>query len=1621
MEIIAIITTKNRTELFARALQSVLSQTRRADEIIVVTDSTNENKAIEKRLIENSGVTILDDKNAHNYAGSLNTAIHYILQKNLFLQKDYKNTYVAFLDDDDIWLNTYLEKAEKSLRGEDFLVSGLIYCNEDGAKRLSIPQILSVDSFLKGNPHIQGSNTFVKLDILLKAGLFDENMSSTTDRDIFTRIMLLHPTYAVINEYLVEVNAYNDRERITNGKAKKAEGLRKFYYKYNGYMADDVKQAFFERAKKLFDVDRLVIETIEKKADQTLEDKISTIGYNGNLTIGFIVTEYKLGLRLLEQLAALHRNNTKIVIFINFTEDRSPYIALLKASGYYYEIVDKNRVLARIEKGDFDQFVTEEKLQGDVIQDIAITRTILQKFLYQFTKDGDVVWILDEDMELKELVLRNGAIENVPINIDNVIATYKDDYDAVVGNYSLDAPLPTLSTIRTALLDYVYNKTAGIGEIDTLSDKTDYYYDLTDYGATHLETPVVLRKDCNLDDVFGGKAYSRPLYLQDMQIREVKSRGGNTLIFNRELLNIPNWSIQIGDKIGRRSDYFWVLQAKTIGYKIVNAPFATLHNRRNIPFNIQKEENKLLLDLIGSSFTKAVENVGVDAKKEGFYNTYKGYFIERLVKYVASFRRIQGLLSIINDFKYSELFSDVRLQAFIKGASTYLEFNKVVCAFESLNYKLHIQSQLLNIGEIKAKLEKKFSLSHDVLKLLGSGGEGAVFSDGTYVYKYFYKPLKNLNYLKTIGQTFEECEALYPLKFFQVDGTDIIRYPYEKSKPYHGGHIRQFIDLLRFLKENGCVFDNFKKCNFVVANGKLKLIDYGKSFLPLDAEKYDKSVVRAYELLRYPFLNDEDFKQLIQRYYQGDSKYLDDGCELFKKVVDKRYKEDLHDGKIINIVNQYHPEKILDYGAGKCKIANTLSENYVVSVFDIDLDTIAKRANPSVTVYKSADDIPSAGFDFVISNLVLCCIDNIIAEEVVRNIVRILKMNGQAIISVCNPFFNSVQNTELRTTGLLGNYHISEMFEKHSAENGKIRKEYHRPIEFYKNLFSKYGLRIEQIVEGDGADIDTLMPISEHIIFDCKKISESQVFDNLSLLIKTNPMEYRSVYRNISHIVGSLEKGGRFVRKVVVADLACTSERVRRYDLDDEETLRTELQRAKSNGLIDDIVYAENDDERIKNLYIKYFGVESPEGHCANGQGLYATLCGFENIKTDYVFQTDSDILYHNEDVSGFLDGLTALKNGAVTASLSIAKKVECNPLYGCRTEVRSCFLALNKLKSMLPIKNHIIDGVVQLPWHRALDQSLQGKDSVRLSDRNVWFIHPENCKKHEVNFISYAERRIEQNQIPDMQNNQVNLAGNKKDWLLTTNADVVIYIRGFNTPPEKLKRMFDSLKYQTYQNFSIVYVDDASQNESDDYAECILRYDSYFKSKTVISIFNDTNVGELGNFVFVMQNVILNPDCIVINLDNDDYLVNRRAIEIIVNEFHNGAEITCGNCKRYDKPLKTYKIYSFERVWERGGDNIWLHPKCFNRKLFDCIDIENDLKINGCFVDVNTDFAIMLPMIEKSKKNVFIPDILYYFEPSTNNVNRFGKYSQAYKQRIKNILLEKAKERENEYQKNNI
>lgn len=1612
MKIICVITTRDRTELFVRALNSVISQVRKPDSIIVVSDSLSENKIFEKTRAQSVGAEFIENKYTSNYAGSLNTAMHYIIGKTLFDGDDYSDTYIAFLDDDDIWYSTYLLECEQKINGEDFIISGLIYSNEDGKQRLSIPQTVSLDSFLRGNPHIQGSNTFIKFFTLLRAGLFDENMSSTTDRDIFTRVMLLNPTYTVLPEYHVEVDAFNSRNRITNGHKKKADGLKKFYYKYSGYMSNDTKRAFFERAERLFGIKKNEITEISTSLPK-IERLTAAQKYTGHLTIGFIATDYELGLRLLRQIIDLRREKTKVVILMNFCRDSAPYEAILKQSGYEYELIDKTCVLERIRNGYFDQFVTEDKLQGDIIRDIAVARTILQKYLYELTAPNDVVWVLDEDMELRELVLHGDSAAECDLDINGIIATYKNDYDAVVGNYSLDAPLPTLSTIRTSLLDFVYSNTATIGNISTLPSLNDYYYDLSDNGNIHLETPIRLKKqDCALDDIFSGKSNSRPLCIYFDAIKEVKSRGGNTFIFNRELLNIPNWSIQVNDVIGRRSDYFWAWQAKQRGYKIVNVPFATLHNRSTQKFDMHREQGKFLSDLIGASFTKAIDEVGVTEDGQTFYNAYKRMFVNRLSKFVASYYRIQGLLTIVGDPEYSQIFNLDDLRYFVFKAEDYLQSDAVVSAYDILRRNLHMQSAMREIDGICGDIIKYFGLKN-ALRVLGNGGEGVALTDGKYVYKVFFSPLKNYDFLCNAALTLECCEQCYPLEFFDVNGRTVIRYKYEKSKPYKGGHARELARFIAFLKAYNMAYDNYKQSNFIVVNGRLKLVDYGKSFVSYTEELYRKSITRAYQMLRYPFLSENEFKLLIARSYQNKTKYLDDGQDLFEALVRRRYKEELHDTALLQRLSEYSFDTVLDYGAGKCKIANALADNRKVDVFDIDLETLHKRASPQVNIIENAEDIASDSYDLVLNNLVLCCVDDATASFIVQNIIRAVKENGRVMISICNPFFNSVQNTELRTCGLSGNYHTAEKYEKHTTVGMAIREEYHRPIEYYINLFKRKGLAIDSIIEGKGVDADTLLPIAEHLIFDCHKSKNPIAYKDCSLLIKTNPMEYRSIYRNIRHIVDSLENGGGFERRIVVADLTQTATRTRKYDDDNIEKLCSEIERAKTNGLIDEIVYVRDDLAKMSSTYKKYFDVKSISGHSANGQGLYSTLVGFDAVPTRYVFQTDSDILYYNNNAESFSDGLAKLGNGAVTATIGIATSQSGKPSYGKRTEVRTCFLDLYKLKK--PMHNYVENGVIQLPWHRALDAELSSRESVRLANKNVWFVHPENYKKKTANFVSYAEQCVSTGQVPSIQFGNVNLQGVKKDWSQRVDSKVVLYIRGYNTPCEKLKRLFDSLKKQTYQDFAIVYVDDASQNESAEYAKFIFKYDRYFMGK-ITAFFNDTNIGELANFVFVMKNAITNPDTVVINLDNDDYLVNDVAIEKIIKEFNNGADITVGNCIRYDKPLKHYKIVSFDKPWLRGGDNLWLHPKCFKRYLFDFIDVEDDLKSDGKYVDVNTDFAFMLPMLDKAQKKVFINETLYYFEPSIDNVQKQGKYDAEYKAQVKEKLLLKEKER---YEKN--
>ena len=455
MKVYCVITTKNRIELFKKAFNSVQEQTKKPFQIIIISDSDDSNYEKEKALISKNGI-LLKDEYEHNYAGSLNTAIDHIIKEEMNNNKfDLSNIYVAFLDDDDTWRKNYLETCIKHLYDSPYFVAAYLNYIEDNnpnGKKLEVSSILNKSSFLYTNPHIQGSKTFIKLETLLRAGCFDESMNSTTDRDLFTRVMMLNPMpkYKIIKEVLVDINASNNRPRLTNSGEGKKKSLSYFYSKYGGLMNKEQEKEFFKRNKLFTDLSTKddISLNLPKYNSNFKNETSESSELNKRVVFAFIMSDIDMGKRLYENILELNLINYKIIIFDN-TDKRQKINTSENTQVFTLDDFKKNMEKIAILKN------MKYKLDK-IITDISTSRIILNHFIKLNTVDGDVIWILDDDMEMKYMVYENNQYKLKNFDVKNIINKYDGVADVVIGSYSFDPPVPLFSTIRTSLLDYTY-------------------------------------------------------------------------------------------------------------------------------------------------------------------------------------------------------------------------------------------------------------------------------------------------------------------------------------------------------------------------------------------------------------------------------------------------------------------------------------------------------------------------------------------------------------------------------------------------------------------------------------------------------------------------------------------------------------------------------------------------------------------------------------------------------------------------------------------------------------------------------------------------------------------------------------------------------------------------------------------------------------------------------------------------------------------------------------------------------------------------------------------------------------------------------------------------------------
>ena len=165
--------------------------------------------------------------------------------------------WVAILDDDDEFLPRHLKACvDATAGGVVGVFERLEWVRAEGVEgRPFDVDDLTPAAFFVGNPGVQGSNLFVRLDALLAIGGFDEALPNTTDRDLMIRLLQhAYATGQVVRAVPSVGVRYHDhgQPRVNTDLRLKCEGLNIFYAKHARAFSAEQLRASLERARAFF-------------------------------------------------------------------------------------------------------------------------------------------------------------------------------------------------------------------------------------------------------------------------------------------------------------------------------------------------------------------------------------------------------------------------------------------------------------------------------------------------------------------------------------------------------------------------------------------------------------------------------------------------------------------------------------------------------------------------------------------------------------------------------------------------------------------------------------------------------------------------------------------------------------------------------------------------------------------------------------------------------------------------------------------------------------------------------------------------------------------------------------------------------------------------------------------------------------------------------------------------------------------------------------------------------------------------------------------------------------------------------------------------------------------------
>lgn len=410
-----------------------------------------------------------------------------------------------------------------------------------------------------------------------------------------------------------------------------------------------------------------------------------------------------------------------------------------------------------------------------------------------------------------------------------------------------------------------------------------------------------------------------------------------------------------------------------------------------------------------------------------------------------------------------------------------------------------------------------------------------------------------------------------------------------------------------------------------------------------------------------------------------------------------------------------------------------------------------------------------------------------------------------------------------------------------------------------------------------------------------RNITKRRTHKEITLLIKSCAMEYEQLEQSIYHINHQLCSGDQFAEKILLID-SREEDFLRQYSSGNLSDVIKIAEKLKNQKIIDNYLISPTakKKELISHLNKRWFNLDCRETHTFKSIPVFSHLWGFEQIKTRFVLQMDSDVIIYRKDSSYDVIGdmLKAIrKKNVFSVGFNICQSENASfkaydaPSGKYVPEVRFGLLDLERMKQERTYPNFLIEGKLGLSWYRSIEKFQKTNDwgSLRGGNPNIFYIHPPNSYKSNIPFLRKVVDLVEQGYYPRIQQLQWDLTGNENHWKYPCRKEkiiILILIKDDNI--HWGRACIRSVTSQSDSNWGLLLINTSSSLEFrywlQDFIETI-------RDKTTL-----VNNYECVDFKSYMQEIIsevcVNENSLVIGLRSDETFFHPYVIQRILDKL---------------------------------------------------------------------------------------------------------------------------------------